>query len=763
MIVGRSAKGQEPSGHEDLAAKLQQPVGLRFGDESLAETLDQLAAVYDVAIRFDVGDTDLKTLQVVGFLRDAPLRRVLRSILSPYDLYFAAEKDGIVILSKDRAEDYMTSVNHPVGDLLLEGTFEGLDTRTPETLAKLIQHVVSPASWSKAGVTIQPVGTGSETSLRVRNSVVVQHQIEDFFERLRYALRSPDSRWPGLLPDEAQTADALDSFTCCKFVETPLSDAVHLLTARRRVQTVIDSQAASWATHSVTLSLKDVTLRAALQSVLRPDRLAFTNTNGVVRVILQEQIDDFPVLRVYSLDRLFAVALRADQLDPGAVTKTILRIVDDHERGRTANITLTGHRLLVVSLPVAAQGETADLLLRLEQVERQKAEGKESSKLTPGTVAEVSARKKIEEALRSPTQLEFIETPLGDVADYLGDRHRTAILIDRQALHERDIGTDTPITKNLKGISLRSGLRLMLVELNLTYTIRDKSLWITTFEEAESWLRVEVYPVDDLVGKGVDRLSSDCESFVDFLMQAYPWPAADDAGPDLYMAASPAGLTPSVIARCSDETHKQITSIIAKVRAVADSKPGDLAREPYPPAEKEILDALNRPTNLKAKDTPLQDVLDELATLNHILIMLDKKALDDVDVGSGSPVTIEVHGIPLREALTRVLDRWGLTYLVRDEVVLVTTPEVEEAERYTEVYPIDPEVEERLGEGGLRGDARVKEIIHRGEHFDVNVWPLGPRKALAVSLCYQDHEALAARLGVRPIPFRESADKPEKQ
>ena len=90
------------------------------------------------------------------------------------------------------------------------------------------------------------------------------------------------------------------------------------------------------------------------------------------------------------------------------------------------------------------------------------------------------AEKKINDALKSPTQLEFIETPLQDVIDYLKDYHGIEIQLDKKSLDEMSIGTDTPVTKNLKGISLRSALRLMLRELGLTYVIQDEVLLITT-------------------------------------------------------------------------------------------------------------------------------------------------------------------------------------------------------------------------------------------------------------------------------------------
>ena len=54
------------------------------------------------------------------------------------------------------------------------------------------------------------------------------------------------------------------------------------------------------------------------------------------------------------------------------------------------------------------------------------------------------------------------------------------IWIDKKALDDVGIGTDTPVTINLAGITLRSGLKIMLKELELTYVISDEVLKITT-------------------------------------------------------------------------------------------------------------------------------------------------------------------------------------------------------------------------------------------------------------------------------------------
>ncbi|HUY88384.1 MAG TPA: hypothetical protein VMV10_06595 [Pirellulales bacterium] len=106
---------------------------------------------------------------------------------------------------------------------------------------------------------------------------------------------------------------------------------------------------------------------------------------------------------------------------------------------------------------------------------------------------------KIVAALDDKTELEFVDQPLSDVVEYLRERHDIEIQLDNKALTDEGIGSDTPVTRTIKGITLRSALRLMLGEMDLTYVIRNEVLMITTKTEAENMLSTKVYPVADLV------------------------------------------------------------------------------------------------------------------------------------------------------------------------------------------------------------------------------------------------------------------------
>ncbi|MGH7140902.1 MAG: hypothetical protein ACREHD_34665, partial [Pirellulales bacterium] len=106
---------------------------------------------------------------------------------------------------------------------------------------------------------------------------------------------------------------------------------------------------------------------------------------------------------------------------------------------------------------------------------------------------------KILEALDERTELDFLDQPLEDVMEYLKQRHGIEIQVDNKGLAEAGIGSDTPVTRTLKGITLRSALKLLLGELDLTYVIRNEVLLITSKAEADNMLSMRVYPVADLV------------------------------------------------------------------------------------------------------------------------------------------------------------------------------------------------------------------------------------------------------------------------
>jgi hypothetical protein len=109
-----------------------------------------------------------------------------------------------------------------------------------------------------------------------------------------------------------------------------------------------------------------------------------------------------------------------------------------------------------------------------------------------------ASEERILAAFEQPTELDFHESPLQTAIDFLKDKHSIEIQIDHKALEDSGMKGDTPVTRKVSGISLRSGLRLLLSRVDLTFLIRDEVLQITTKEVAEAELVTRTYPVADL-------------------------------------------------------------------------------------------------------------------------------------------------------------------------------------------------------------------------------------------------------------------------
>ena len=78
---------------------------------------------------------------------------------------------------------------------------------------------------------------------------------------------------------------------------------------------------------------------------------------------------------------------------------------------------------------------------------------------------ESEAAKRIEKALNAPLHsmgIDFADQPLNDVLMQLQDEYGIPIQLDAPALEEAGVGIDSPVTKDLHNISLRSALRIML-------------------------------------------------------------------------------------------------------------------------------------------------------------------------------------------------------------------------------------------------------------------------------------------------------------
>jgi hypothetical protein len=90
--------------------------------------------------------------------------------------------------------------------------------------------------------------------------------------------------------------------------------------------------------------------------------------------------------------------------------------------------------------------------------------------------------------------------------------------------------------------------------------------------------------------------------------------------------------------------------------------------------EKAILKALQKPVKVDYNSDTFQSVIEHLSKQMGQDILVDKQALEEVNVTYDSPVTLRFNKpISARSALKRVLADLGLTYVIRKEHIEVTT------------------------------------------------------------------------------------------
>jgi len=131
-------------------------------------------------------------------------------------------------------------------------------------------------------------------------------------------------------------------------------------------------------------------------------------------------------------------------------------------------------------------------------------------------------------------------------------------------LEAESIGVDTPVTRRLQGVTLRSGLRLMLDPLELTYLVKDEVLLITTVKAASIERTVRIYPVGDLITPGsADKPGQGLTPLVDIIrgtVEPKSW--QHPGGADI----EPWALGQALVIRQTWAGHEEIELLLAGLR-----------------------------------------------------------------------------------------------------------------------------------------------------------------------------------------------------
>jgi hypothetical protein len=196
------------------------------------------------------------------------------------------------------------------------------------------------------------------------------------------------------------------------------------------------------------------------------------------------------------------------------------------------------------------------------------------------------ASKRINTVLASPLHksgLDYQDQPLDAVVTQLSEEYGIPIQLNKNALEDAGVGTDSKIRVSLHNITLRSALRLMLDQLSLTYLIRDEVLLITTKEDAEKRLVTCVYNVQGLVD------DADPKSIKALIEAMYACVAADTWAENEGGMAEARPLSPGLLVVSQTwSVHEEVGSLLDQIRKMREQVPISKAgpRLPETPASR---------------------------------------------------------------------------------------------------------------------------------------------------------------------------------
>ena len=197
---------------------------------------------------------------------------------------------------------------------------------------------------------------------------------------------------------------------------------------------------------------------------------------------------------------------------------------------------------------------------------------------------------------------------------------------------------------------------------------------------------------------------------------------------------------PSSGQNSKSETPAQKKSAASEKTAAIPAPPlhraeGDFDLYEPDKAEQKIEKALYDPQGVEIEyiDTPLKEAMEFLADAEGITILIDNQALTEEGIGNDQQINRILSGVKLASALKIILDPLGLTYVVEDEVLKITTKDAADKRPVTCVYDTG-----YLREVGVEPEALAKTIQ---TIVEPNTWlasmqqahlVTGPQKEMAV-------------------------------
>ncbi len=272
-----------------------------------------------------------------------------------------------------------------------------------------------------------------------------------------------------------------------------------------------------------------------------------------------------------------------------------------------------------------------------------------------------------------------LDVRLSDFIGAVAGESGIQIDFDWAALEEEGIEPSTPVSIELSDVSLRNALRFVLANLNLTFIQQSHSLLVTSQNDAGNRLEKRLYDLRDLLtstGEDLEYDVAELEELLQRIVSPSSWNSVGGPG-ELFVSAAERAMVVNQTAA----VHEGIELALAMLRTGKNP--------PFGEAERRLRQALAVSANLDFTDTPLGTVIRTIKNLAGAAnIACDKLALEEEGVTMDTRVNAQIHAAPLESALRIMLADLNLTWIIKDDVLVITSRNMAGNELFHRAYPV---------------------------------------------------------------------------
>jgi hypothetical protein len=256
------------------------------------------------------------------------------------------------------------------------------------------------------------------------------------------------------------------------------------------------------------------------------------------------------------------------------------------------------------------------------------------------------------------------------------------------------IYVETPLPK----MAAAAHLTLAFEQPDIGWTVRGGEILITTPEKLKSLpplVATYALPQPELAEQ-----RSDARIWAELIRSVIEPDSWDDVGGKGH--CEPAG--GALVVAHQPQVHRQIRALLTALKAHDEPQRSWQPVVIWPNAgnqeNERALARLARPASIDCREMRLADLMRFLAFEHDVPIVLATKKLDAAGVYPDTPLSLRIDRMTLGSLLCHLLRELELTYVVRDGLVQITTPEDAEERLMTVAYPVHDLVQLRPFEGG---------------------------------------------------------------